>query len=121
MELPEAIELLEDLMEKHGLFREGWSYGIDKVRNQSRKYRLLGSCHTEDKVIWLADTYVVRAHPSEVKETILHEIAHALVGPGHGHDAVWKACAKRIGSEGEEISYKPELPAVIPLGYEEKK
>ncbi len=37
----------------------------------------------------------------EVLDTILHEIAHALVGPQHGHDAVWRAKAREIGCSGE--------------------
>ena len=37
----------------------------------------------------------------EVRDTILHEIAHALVGPEHGHDRVWRAKARAIGSSGE--------------------
>ena len=41
-------------------------------------------------------------HPDEeVRDTILHEIAHALVGPRHGHDEVWRAMALRIGCSGE--------------------
>ncbi len=32
--------------------------------------------------------------------TILHEIAHALVGPGHGHDSVWRTQALKIGCTG---------------------
>jgi hypothetical protein len=33
-------------------------------------------------------------------DTILHEIAHALVGARHGHDRVWRATALRIGCSG---------------------
>jgi hypothetical protein len=31
------------------------------------------------------------------KVTILHEIAHALVGPKHGHDKFWKLKARELG------------------------
>ena len=31
------------------------------------------------------------------KDTILHEIAHALVGPSHGHNAIWRRKAREIG------------------------
>lgn len=39
--------------------------------------------------------------PSTTKEkiddVILHELAHAIVGPGAGHSAEWKECAKQLG------------------------
>lgn len=38
---------------------------------------------------------------AEVRETILHEIAHALAGPRAGHGARWREIAHRIGSTGE--------------------
>ena len=40
---------------------------------------------------------------AEVRETVLHEIAHARVGAAHGHDAVWAAEARRIGSNGRRL------------------
>ncbi len=40
----------------------------------------------------------------EAEDTILHEIAHALVGPNHGHDEVWKAKAKEIGCTGQRCA-----------------
>ena len=48
----------------------------------------------------------------EVLDTILHEIAHALVGPQHGHDAVWRAKAREIGCTGERCvsSDSPRVP-----------
>lgn len=33
----------------------------------------------------------------DIKQTVLHETAHALVGPGYGHGRVWKNMAQRIG------------------------
>ena len=36
----------------------------------------------------------------EIKNTVLHEIAHALT-PGHNHDHVWQAKAVSIGCDGE--------------------
>lgn len=37
---------------------------------------------------------------ARVKNTILHEIAHALVGGGHGHDWAWRSKALEIGCDG---------------------
>ena len=33
----------------------------------------------------------------DIQDTILHEIAHAIVGPKHGHDKVWKVMASKLG------------------------
>ena len=41
---------------------------------------------------------------SEVIETILHEIAHAIT-PGAGHRPIWRQTALAIGSTGEEKAY----------------
>ena len=35
-----------------------------------------------------------------MKNTLLHEIAHALAGHEHNHDEVWKATARSIGCDG---------------------
>jgi len=43
----------------------------------------------------------------EVKGIWLHEIAHALVGPEHDHDAVWQAKCREIGGI-ESPAYTPE-------------
>jgi predicted SprT family Zn-dependent metalloprotease len=46
---------------------------------------------------WLA---VPATTEKEIKETILHEIAHALT-PGAGHGQLWKDTYKRIGGTGK--------------------
>lgn len=37
----------------------------------------------------------------DIKDTVLHEIAHAIVGGRHHHDNVWKACCNKIGCRAE--------------------
>ena len=32
--------------------------------------------------------FVLRATCSDNRDTLPHDIAHAIVGPGHGHDAM---------------------------------
>jgi predicted SprT family Zn-dependent metalloprotease len=49
----------------------------------------------------LSAHFAERNGDDEVRDTILHEIAHALVGPGHGHDGVWKAKCREIGARPE--------------------
>jgi predicted SprT family Zn-dependent metalloprotease len=45
---------------------------------------------------------LTEANPIEqVRNTILHEIAHVLVGPNHGHDNIWRSKAISIGCNGQ--------------------
>lgn len=60
--------------------------------------RRLGCCKHNEQLIQISD-YYARNNPAEkVLDTLMHEIAHALAGPGHGHDFVWKAIALRLGA-----------------------
>ena len=56
---------------------------------------------TFERRIDLSVSYCLAATRAEIEDTVLHEIAHAIVGPRHNHDAVWKAKAREIGCAGE--------------------
>lgn len=104
MDLQEAAALAQELMGRHGL--TGWRFGFDRARVRA------GACHHHDRRITLSP-HLTRAHSLEqVRETLLHEIAHALVGPRHGHDAVWRARARSIGATGERCYDAGEVPVV---------
>ena len=45
----------------------------------------------------LSVSFVLRGPWSDTRDTLLHELAHAIVGPGHAHDAAWQTTARRIG------------------------
>jgi predicted SprT family Zn-dependent metalloprotease len=64
----------------------------------NRRKQSMGFCRYGAKVIELSCYLVARNGAEEIYDTILHEIAHALVGPGHGHDAVWKRTCLAIGA-----------------------
>jgi predicted SprT family Zn-dependent metalloprotease len=88
-----ARTLALQLMAEHGL--HGWTFAFNK------RQRTLGLCRYGLRAIELSIHLVDRNSAEEIQDTILHEIAHALVGPGHGHDAVWKARATEIGARPE--------------------
>jgi predicted SprT family Zn-dependent metalloprotease len=88
----QARKLALELLALHGL--EGWSFGFNKRK------RSLGLCRFGKKTIELS-IYFVDRNSTEIRDTILHEVAHALVGPGHGHDSVWKAKAIKVGARPE--------------------
>ena len=78
------------LMDSHGL--EEWTFRFSAAQGR------LGECREREKLIRLSLRHAVKADPREVKDTILHEIAHALAGARAGHGPAWKAIAERIGA-----------------------
>lgn len=93
MELKQAQELALELIKHHEL--HDWRFKFDRSKNR------LGSCKHYSKVITLSESITKVHSEHEVKDTILHEIAHALVGPQHKHDAVWRNKAIEIGCNGK--------------------
>lgn len=81
------------LMAEHGL--RGWTLVLDRAKTRA------GVCRAGRREIGLSRELTALHSAEQVRDTVLHEIAHALVGPGHGHDAVWRATAVRIGGSGE--------------------
>ncbi len=90
------------LLTSHGL--KDWSFGLN-----NRK-RSLGVCFHPRKAIELSVHLIARNGGEEVLDTLLHEIAHALVGPGHGHDAVWKRKCLEVGARPERCG-NADMPA----------
>ena len=95
MNLAHAQQLAESLMAQHRLTAKGWSFEFDTAK------RRFGCCNFSNKVISLSAPLTNANEEAQVKDTILHEIAHALVGSGHGHDSVWKAKCREIGCKDE--------------------
>lgn len=95
MNLISVIKLAKSLMDEHGLTKNGWVFKFD---NSKKRF---GCCNYTRKKISLSKDLCVLNSEHDVKDTILHEIAHALVGHSHGHDNVWKQKALSIGCNGE--------------------
>ena len=102
MQLSEAKEIALRLIQHHGL--AGWTFKFN------RNKRRLGVCKQDDKRIELSEHYVVRNDRGHVVDTILHEIAHAIVGTQHGHDDVWKEMCLRIGATPSSCSNTAKMP-----------
>jgi predicted SprT family Zn-dependent metalloprotease len=91
-ELDSVARLARELMAKHQLSQ--WSFQFD---NSTKR---VGCCHYATQLLSLSHEFAKRASDEEIRETILHEIAHALVGKEHGHDDVWRAKAVELGCSG---------------------
>ena len=95
MDLSGVRLLADSLLNKHNLFDKGWSFSFDRAKRRA------GSCKFSKKEITLAKAYAKQEDFKEIKNTILHEIAHALVGPKHGHNEIWRQKALEIGCDAE--------------------
>jgi len=107
MSLTEVAALGKHLIRKHEVkngFKADWQFVFDLATARG------GSCKYREKQITLSVTYCLKASREEIVDTILHEIAHAIVGPHHGHDATWKAAAQRIGCTAERCHHVQHTP-----------
>jgi predicted SprT family Zn-dependent metalloprotease len=86
------------------------SFGLSAWRFAfNQRKTTLGQCRHGPRRIELSVHLLQWNPPEEVRETLLHEIAHALVGRGHGHDAMWRAKAAEVGARPERCG-QAEMP-----------
>ena len=90
MKREDARAMARELMDHHGL-RE-WSLRFDRARRRA------GACVHTRREIRLSGPLVDLYDAETVRGVILHEIAHALVGASHHHDAIWQAKARQLGA-----------------------
>ena len=112
MKLEDAKALALALMTQHGLidnrklyngvaFEFGWSpwtFAFNRAKN------CYGLCQYGPRLISLSHYFVELNDEAEIKDTILHEIAHALAGKAAGHSWKWKQIARSIGAVPERCA-----------------
>lgn len=90
MKLDLAIKMALELMKKHRV--GSWNLMIDHDKN------FAGYTIHKAKEIGLSQVFLKMNTPKEVKDTVLHEIAHALCPEGEDHGPLWKETAKKLGA-----------------------
>lgn len=103
MDLSAARTLGLTLLAEHGLTQ--WRLEFDRAKRRA------GICRYDRRTIGLSGPLTRIHSETEVRDTLLHEIAHALAGPRAGHGPRWQAIARRIGCSGERC-VSPESPRV---------
>jgi predicted SprT family Zn-dependent metalloprotease len=88
-----VIQWASDLMLQHGLI--DWTFQLDRAKRRA------GRCSPRRKVISMSSYYVIHNSDEELRDTMLHEIAHALAGCENGHNHIWKAKCIEIGAKPE--------------------
>lgn len=105
MEFESAARMALELMSQHGV--GDWSFAWN------RRKRSLGLCRYRTRRIELSYHFVYANEDAQVRETILHEIAHALAGEKAGHGPLWKTMCLRVGCKPERCD---QGEAVMPRG-----
>ena len=100
--LIEIRKFAAEQMEKWGLIEENWTFVWD-----NRAVRRYGQCRYRQREIGGTKKLALINTIEESKDVVLHEIAHALTGRGHGHDHVWKRMCRKVGAKPERC-YKPK-------------
>lgn len=94
--LIEIQQFAMEQMEKWGLIEENWTFVWD-----NKAVRRYGQCRYRQREIGVTKKLALINTIEESKDVVLHEIAHALTGRGHGHDHVWKRMCRKVGARPE--------------------
>jgi len=92
MYIHQAITLAKNLIRNHPELRY-WKITANNRKSSS------GVCCYNKKEIQLSRFLIPVFTDEEIRETIIHEIAHALTC-GHHHDEIWKKKCVELGGNG---------------------
>lgn len=94
-ELRDVALWAEELIASH--LDNTWSFAFDHARRRA------GQCDYTNRRITVSRHLTVRLDDETNRQTLLHEIAHALVGPRVGHGARWQRVARQLGYRGDRV------------------
>ena len=99
----QTVALARELLTAHGL--TGWSFHLNRSKVN------LGLCRYGQRTIELSAFFVEENSDEAIRDTLLHEIAHALAGRAAGHGPLWRAMCLRVGAKPERLSFEAEMPS----------
>jgi hypothetical protein len=103
----EVARLADELIAAH-LPGRGWRFGLDNARRRA------GACDYARRRITVSRHLVAGSPIDEVRQVLLHEIAHALAGSRAAHGPVWRRTARGIGYTGSRLHEKPIAEGLAP-------
>lgn len=98
MKLRPARQMAVDLMRTHELRNTTGEFWVFEFDNGKRRF---GYCSYRERKISLSRVLVRLNDENRVRNTILHEIAHALTRAERGHGPEWQRKALAIGCDGQ--------------------
>lgn len=114
MDLSESKKLAENLLEQSFKIGEktvnAKELGYKLVFN--RRKRALGTCNFTRKTIALSIYFTEVNSEKKVKDTILHEMAHAFAAHlfgDYGHGKMWQYVCRQIGANPSRVASSKEI------------
>jgi hypothetical protein len=92
-----AIKAMTD----YGLIEKGWTFEFDRATSR------LGQTNFSKKRITVSKHFTDAATEEEFDQTMIHELAHALLPVSAKHGALWKAKARSMGYKGGRTARNP--------------
>lgn len=96
------LKWAQEKMAHHGLTHAGWTLCVDSAKSR------LGQCRYDKREIGISRDYLIHGNVDMVRDTILHEIAHALT-PGDNHGWRWQRKCLEIGANPRRTKDEGEL------------
>lgn len=97
MNLNEATMMANQIMRDNLMSERGWRLTWNQRRGAA------GVCRYKTREISLSLPITKACDAEEFRETVLHEIAHALAGHGAGHGPEWLKTYRALGGKGGRI------------------
>lgn len=88
-----VVSYAERLLLQHGLLN--WTVVLDRATTRA------GQCRHGKRQISLSRPLIKVRTLHESLMTVKHEVAHAIVGAKHGHDATWRDQFIALGGDGK--------------------
>ncbi len=103
---PYKAELLAKELINEFLPYRGWNFQFDNAK------RRFGQCRFSKRTISLSKPLTIANDEAQVRDTILHEIAHALAGASAGHGPIWKNMCAFVGANPQRCYTSNEVSSV---------
>jgi len=88
------------LLGRHADRLADWRFGFDDGQRRA------GACFPQRRLVTVSRQFALEAPWEEVRDTVIHEVAHALT-PGQGHGPAWRAAARDLGGSARRTHSVP--------------
>ena len=98
-----------DLLKQHDLYGKV-TLKFGSARSQLGSYRAGHRNGVPVRIFTVSMALALVNSEEELRDTVLHEIAHAIAGISAGHGPEWKSVARRIGATPKATARRTNAP-----------